>query len=224
MRINDLEKKLKEAIEEDINNPDVYNMIFELSKYFLKQNRVLSCTVDLEEVAHLMAEELYMKILRGGEIRAWLGYMNFAYKQAVGTWQKMFGREFIDASNDFDLENAIVSMSVAGGYELTPFQYLYDNSYIEGLIIQIDDLMEASRCVEGTVEYMNTRLSLILSMSHGMFVSYHLDAAQMQYANALLNVLQIMIRDDLKEVGEEKMMTHLSLLQLISLEGLDEYS
>lgn len=223
MRINDLEKKLKRAIEEDVNNPDVYNMIFELSKYYLKQNKVLSCTIPLEEVAHLMAEELYMKILRGGEINKWLGYMNFAYKQAVGTWQKMFGREFIDCRDDYDLENAIVSMSVAGGYELTPFQHLYDNSYIEGLTVQINKLMDASRCVEGTSEYMNVRLSLILSMTHGMFVSYHLDDSQRQYANALLNALQIMIRDDLKEVGDEKVMTHLTLLQLVSLEGADEY-
>jgi len=223
MRINDLEKKLKKLIEEDINDPDVYNMIFELSKYYLKQNKVLSQNIPLEEVAHLMAEDLYMKILRGGEIRAWLGYMNFAYKQAVGTWQKMFGREFIDARDDYDLENAIVSMSVAGGYDVTPFQHLYDNSYIEGLTVQIDKLMEASRCVEGTAEFMNVRLSLILSMSHGMFVSYHLDDAQRQYTSALLNVLQIMIRDDLKDVGDEKIMTHLSLLQLISLEGIDEH-
>ena len=60
-RLVDIENNIKKLIEEDINNPEIYNQIYDLVYFWLKRNKKMSYDQDAKEVAQLMAEDLYLK-------------------------------------------------------------------------------------------------------------------------------------------------------------------
>ena len=79
MRLITIENNIKQMIIDDINNPDLYNEIYKLSYYYLMRRKLLSTAEYASEVAHIMAEDLYMKILSGDTIHSWLGYISKYY-------------------------------------------------------------------------------------------------------------------------------------------------
>lgn len=218
MRLIEIENKIKDLIAVDINNPEVYNEIFRLSYLFLMRKRLLSNAEYAEEVAWIMAEDLYMKILSGGQIISWIGYINKYYHGAIRTWRKMCSGEVIDTTGNLDLEEAIIAMSVT---DTVNYQNVLDNMYLESITSVIDYVLSNSRYIEYTKEYTFAKISVLISLLRGYFVEYNLDEDEINYTRLLYNKIKCSIIKGIKEDSENTIDSGLSLLQLYAFSTLE---
>lgn len=221
MRLIDIENNIKKLVNEDINNPEVYNEIFKLSYLFLMRKRLLSNAEYAEEVAWIMAEDLYMKILSGGQIISWIGYINKYYHGAIRTWRKMYSSEVIDTTGNLDLEEAIIAMSVSNDAE---YQNVLDNMYLSSVTKVIDYVLDNSKYIEYTHEYTFAKISILVSLLRGEFIEYNLNDSEVNYTRLLYNKVKYSIIKGIKEDNEQFNSNGLSLLQLYAFSTLESES
>ena len=219
MRLVDIEKKLKSTLEKsDLRDREVYDCIYELCYEFLSRGKKLSNANETEEVAYIMSEELYIKLLNGGSIISWLGYISKSYHAYIRMWRKIYCSEIINASDNLELAEAIVSMgaSIDNNFE---YQRIADRDYIMSIPVVVDEVLRNSRYIKGTKEYINARLSLLLSICSEKYISYGQSEGNKLYTGMLLAV----IRDKIEKVVSSSkycdMTSRMSLLQLFVFEN-----
>lgn len=172
-RLVDIEKDIKRLIEENgVEDERIYTKIFELSYFFLRRNKLMSTPKEAEDVAYTIAEELYLKIYNGGEIYSWIGYINRSYQAFIRVINNMNRSEIIDTSSDYELREAIVSMSTSNNNNESQRRTL-DKIYFESLPLVIDNVMNRSIYDKYTSNYLNSKLSILLSLQSGNFISYN---------------------------------------------------
>ena len=222
IRLVDIEKKIKLLIAEDIENPEVYTTIYDLSFRFLRRKSLMNSYSDAEEVAHIMAEELYLKVYRGGTITSWIGYINRSYHAYIRIWKKMNGSELIDTSNDYELEKAIVYMN-SSIRTMSEYQEAMDNVYFESIPKAVDYIMSKSKYNEDTLEYMNSKLSILLSLCSNKFISYNQRIEDEMYTR----ILYVATKDHIaKSINVETSETGelnggLTMMQLFTLSNVN---
>lgn len=218
MRLIDIENQIKSLVEEDVTNPEIYNKIKDLAEYFLRWKHLVSGN-EVEDVAYIIAEELYLKVYNGGTISSWIGYINRFYYAAIRVHRKMNGSEIIDTEDDVELANGIVAMSTSGSdYSSEGYKRILDNMYFESLPDVVDEVMRRSKYQEFTKEYMNSRFSIILSLCSTKFISYNLDKPDEMYTRMLYTLAKDLIIENVKaNSGEDETYSNLSLLQLFTL-------
>lgn len=222
MRLVEMENELKELIEKDVNNPEIYNKIYKLSEYYLNWRKLLTNSTEVEEVATIMAEDLYMKVYKGGYIKSWIGYMRLYCKAAIRVWRKMTSSEIIDVSNDLELAESIVTMSTTYPKSFED-EKIIDEIYFDNIPQVIDTIMQRiSRYPKYTKAYMNCKLCILLSINVGRFISYNLDKETRSYARLIYNVILDNILKDFKFNNVKKSDNSLSLLQMYAIENADK--
>lgn len=222
MRLIDMENELKALIEKDPKSPEVYNKIYKLSEYYLNWRKLLNNSHDVEEVATIMAEDLYMKIYRGGSIGSWIGYIRLYCKAAIRIWRKMTSSEIIDTSNDICLAESIVLMSTSYPKSFEDDRII-DEMYFDNIPQVIDTIMEnISRYPKYTKAYMNCKLSILLSINAGRFISYNLDKESLSYTRLIYNVILNNILKEFKMNNVKRADNSLTLLQMYAIGNADK--
>lgn len=218
MRLVDIEKQIKVLIEEDVTNPEIYNKIYDLAAYFLRWKKAVP-EYDIDGVASIVAEELYLKVYNGAEIISWIGYLSRFYHAAIRVWRKMNSSELIDATDNYELAQGVIMMSTSGSLTDTEsYQKVFDNLYFDSLPLTIDSVMEASRYAEYTKEYMNARLSIVLSLCSNKFISYNLSKSEEMYTRMLYNLAKDRIVENVKDNNaDDHFLSSMSLMQLFTL-------
>lgn len=228
MRLVDIEKELKALIEKDITSPDVYNCLYKLSFQYLLHKKAISNYDDCAIVAHTMAEELYLKVYNGGHINSWLGYMSLSYHAFIRVWRNMTQSQIIDVEGRSDLEEAIVNMCTSSATSNSyDYQVMYDRSYLESIDKLVDLVVDNSAVPSDTKKSMNMKLSIMLSVTYGRYIEYHIDDADSNYNRLLYNKVIDVISNNLKSISvsnDSDGNCQFSLLQLYAMSNSDQSS
>lgn len=219
MQLIEIENKIKSMVAEDVTNPDIYNQIYKLVYYFFKRRHLVTDYKMAEEVAHLAAEELYLKVYNGGEIYSWIGYINRSYQAYIRLWRSLNGSEIIDVSTDDALRESIVSMCVSDPFSNATVETI-NLDYIDNLPDIIDKIMKNSKYYEFTKEYTNARLSIMLSLLNGKFTSYNLNESDKMYTNMIYTMMKDKLISELG-ISDSSSMSSFSLMQLYSMSNAD---
>lgn len=219
LRLVDIEKKLKTTLEsKDLSDPEVYTCIYELCFGFMSRNKKMSSYTEAEEVATIMAEELYLKLMRGGSIISWLGYISKSYQAYIRMWRWMNCSEIIDTVDNLEIREAILSMSLSINNSLE-YQKVSDKSYLESIPGLIDNILSRSRYVFGTREYIDAKLSILLSLISGKYISYGQNESCKMYTSILLQFVKSEIAESIAINKENSPTQGMTILQLFTLEN-----
>jgi len=206
-----VDDEIKTLIAEDVKNPEVYDKIYELAYYYLKRNRLLNKEDDYVGVATLMAEDLYIMVCNGKEIRSWVAYIRYSYMAYIRQWKKMFCSQIIEVDNDNPLRESIYEMCGYGSSSSTlkDYKMMIDNVYLESINRIIDSILVDSRYYEFTSGFLNAQLTLRYSLLAGKFVSLFQNKADEMYTRMIYNYLKDVIKEnicdiDLTEYVDEK--------------------
>jgi hypothetical protein len=225
MKLIEIENKIKSLIAEDINNPDIFTQIQKLSYYWLKRRKIMSWDNEAEDVSYIIAEELYMKILRGEPIYSWIGYISRSYMGFIRKYKKLTGSEIISAKDDAELKSSVVEMS-AGGSMNSSNGYMYgeinDLTYINDVPSLIDGIMEKySRYYKYTSSYYNQYVSIMLSLINNEPVPFKTDKSEEMYLGVILAKVKYELSKNMKFLADKGDNTEFSLLQMFAMEGAD---
>ena len=174
MRLIDIENQLKKLIAVDRTDPKVYYTIRELLYQFLVRKKLLNNIQDYEEVSHIGATNLYLRIVNGDEIRSWIGYINLAYISYINQYKRWYRSELIDTISNPDLADAITIMSASSSLQNSiDLETVVNLVYMEKSIkMTVAEVLSYSKYREYTKEYYDAMLSILLSMLNRKFVVY----------------------------------------------------
>ena len=224
MRLVDIERKIKSTIEESgLSDPEAYENIYSLCFEFLYRGKKMSTRKDTEEVASLMAEELYMKLVNGGSIISWLGYISKCYHAYIRMWRGMNKSEIIDTEDNYNVYEAVINMSTGMDNKME-YQKVVDKEYLMVVPSVIDGVMKRSRYVFDTKEFINAKLSIILSIAAGKFINYGNDDINSMYTNMLFQYTVSEISRSIinNASADDAALGNFTALQLFAMENIQD--
>ena len=187
MRLTKMEQYIKDMLEEDPDNPKIYDRIYVLCKCFFMRNKLLNTEEDSDIVANLMATDMYMKRL---EIHSWCGYISYYYHDYIRIWKRDYQPKIFDCTGTRSyLEEPIVQMSYGSAIDNPDISNICMRSVIEGIPRMIDRALDASTYYPDTKEYLNARISLMLSVANSRFISFNQTEEDENYTRMLYRIL-----------------------------------
>lgn len=227
-RLADIEKEIKDLIEEgngDLSNPEIFNKIYDLIRFwFLRTKKITNYNI-LDGVAMEGAEMLYIKLLKGGHIDSWLSYISLAYQSFIREYKKMNGTEFIDATNDPLLVEAIANMSCSTVYE-PEFEESENLQLIDLIPEVIDEVVDNSRYEPYSREYYTARMILSLSMVASKYISIYMETdEEREYNRLLYELVKRKITEKVCSNITKSASSSLSPFQLLAIDscGVESY-
>lgn len=216
-RLIDIENNIKKLISENINNPEIYNQIYDLAYFWLKRNRKVSYDQDAREVAQLIAEDLYLKAYNGKPVYSWLGYISISYLAYIRTWRKDNRSEIIDVIERPDVAEKVLEMCISKDSS-NSYNMVLSDVYIDQINNVIEGILDESRIEVFTSRWLNYKVSLQLSLQRGKFISYRLSEGDSNYCSMLYKKLYNKIYEDLT-INMKNYTSNMTPLQLFTLES-----
>lgn len=187
-----IEKKIHAYIDsEDLENPDLFIQIKNLSAIWLYRHRKCNSYADAEEVGSILAEFLYLRLLNPNTkpIGRWIKYIAKVYPIALKEWLRISTTQIVDAKNNENLEKAILQMSAGSTIDNENIAKMYDWNYLNNLPSLVDSVMLGSRFALDTVPYLNAKITLLISIYHNRYICFGLSNEDSMYARMLYRVL-----------------------------------
>lgn len=191
MRLVEYEQTIKKLIENDKNDPQIYNNIQQLTYYFLIRKKVCKSIKDIEDISFTVAADLYMKILAGEEFTYIMSYLERIYRDYVRRYYRETG-EVISLDPSIETKETILGKS-------TMFEYNYTNNkiYLKNIGSIIDSVMKRScKYKRDSVAYLNLKSSVALSLIRGTSCAFHLDPEQEYYLKIVLSNFYNKVKED----------------------------
>ena len=225
-KLSEIESELRDLIEKDINNPEIYNKIKELAFRYMKRSKKMNNNEETDEVATLAAEELYMWILNGHRIYNWICYISRCIPRYIIMYRNMTSSEIIDVDGDPMLEDSIVTMSTSGSEDMNYSKYneISDIICLEYIPELVNSILERiCRYSQYSSEYLNIYISIIFSLAdnnnfHTLFLSEEI----IPYCRLMFNIVKDKLYCELKSLysSNENQYSNYTVLQLIAMEGI----
>jgi len=188
-RLTNIENELHKMIEEDVNNPEIYNQLVKLVIGHLMQQK--ACDYHIEEyyeLPYLIASDLYMRTLKKADIKSYLGYLDKIYKKYVNYYRHECG--FYHHSLDTELENLDLHPEIYG----FSYEKLINKIYLSEISSIINYLVYNSKYKITDKDFNNLKISISLSLMNNEYVYFHLDEEKQVYVRYMVRVLKEMIR------------------------------
>lgn len=181
MKLYEYEQRIKSLIEEDPQDPQIYEDLQRMIYMFLRRKGAGNNEKDVEDVSFTIAGDLWMRIIEGERFTFYIGYLSKIYHDYFkGYYIDKRYNEPYDPSYD---------MRVIGGEINNPkrFQEVIDKIYLEQIESVINGFFESGcKYRKGTRAWINLKLSLTLSLYRQTIVNYHLEPDQFAYLKILL--------------------------------------
>ena len=160
---------------EDKNNPEIYNELYKLIKQMLLTKKLKINDKDIDEISYTMAGDMYLKIIDGNFFKHPTNYIEKTYRRYIDI--QCNPKDLIDV-------DTVSSMLLEKEY-FSSFTEDLNNTiirvYLEDIQILIKQLLTECPIKEDTIDYMNFKVSIILSLLYGDIRLYHLDRSYKPY-------------------------------------------
>lgn len=222
MRLIEIEDNIKKLVEEDINNPEIYNEIQKLAYLYLKRYKKMNKDIEAVEVSHLVAAELYYKIVSGGQIFSWIGYMSKTMIWFIRKYRSMTDTQIIDATDDTQLHEAILSMSVRSEND-SKYDEIVDYIAVDDIPNIVNRILERTcRYDSDSSEYMNIYMSIMTSLILDRFVTLFVDEDIQPYCRLMYSIIKDKLTSEVEQLFKtESYGSNFTLIQMLAMEGAD---
>lgn len=223
MRLIEIEANIKKLIEEDVNNPEVYNEIQRLAYLYLKRYKKMNKDIEAQEVSHLVASELYYKVVNGGEIYSWLGYMSKTMIWFIRKYRSMTDTQMIDTTEDTQLYEAVLDMSVRSSDKDDKYNEIVDYIAVNDLPNIVNRILERiCRYDSESSEYMNIHMSIIMSLITDRFVTVFISEEVEPYCRLMYSIVKDKLTAEVEQLFKsESFEGNYTLMQMLAMEGAD---
>lgn len=227
-KLTEIEAELKEEIAKDRTSEKVYYLIYELVYRYLMRSKKVHGVSDMEGIATVAAEDLYMKIYNGGEVNYWIGYIAKTIICSIKTYRSMVDTQIIDATNDSDLRDGIIRMSTSnseGIIEKRNFEYdrILDSMFCESIPETIDSILrKICRYNEYSREFFEIRTAIVVSIITDREIDdFMIDEEFYPYYRFVSSVLKDKLKVEMdKDFENNSLMGNMTQIQIETMAGV----
>ncbi len=190
-RIMGIEERLNLLVDTDIQNPEIYELLKKLAAIYINTNKYSYGYHNIDEVCHDVAADLWVQLIAGKRVHAWIYYIGKMIKYSYVIKQRKIEHEIIDVGDNVALEEGIKRMSTASftscinDFDTLNRKIMLDN--IDGIVC---DTMKYSKFKKGTKEYslvfMNLCINVVRDFDKDPPIYFRIDNSLKPYVNIAL--------------------------------------
>jgi hypothetical protein len=186
-----IEERLTELVETDPQNEEIYKLLKKLAYIYINQNKFVYGYNGIDEVCHDVAADVWMAVLNGKKIYAWMYYIGKMIKLSYIPKQKALEHESIETFHDPHLKENIKKMCASSAMScMKDFDDMQRSFMLEHIGSIIKDTMKHIKFQEGTKEYnclyVNLCNNLIKYIDGEKPVYFRINESLKPYINILI--------------------------------------
>ena len=161
----EIEKRLTYLVENDVNNEEIYILLKKLANIYINQNKYVYGYSGVEDVCHDVAADLWMSILQGRRVNAWIYYIGKMIKLTYVKKQKELEHEIIDTRGDPIAKDSIKRMCAASAIScFSDFEDMSKNLFLDGVSELLEKTMSHTKFKKGSKDWLSLYTNLTLSL------------------------------------------------------------
>lgn len=187
MRLTEYETTIKSKIQQNPNDPSIYEDLQKMILIFLTRKKACKSINDYKDISYLLAGDMYLNIINGTRYNYYLGYLEKVYlRYVLQYYADNFEPDIVHIEDPIDLEYLM-------DYTSNPQEYdeVCDKCYIERIHTVVDQVMlQSCKYDPNTAAYLNLKLSLVISLLRDAPCYYHLLPEHQFYLNMIIKNFQ----------------------------------
>lgn len=186
-----MEQRLTYLAENDPKNEEMYHLLKSLAGIYINQNKFLYGYSGVEDVCHDVAADVWMSILGGRKIHAWMYYLGKMIKLTYVGRQKRIEHEIIDTSMDPVLKENVKTMCAGSAMScLKDFDDMERSFLLDHVDSMIIRTMSHTKFKPGTKEYLqvytNVCFNLLNDLDNKPYKYYRIDEALQPFVSIII--------------------------------------
>ena len=189
--VPEMEKRLTWLSENDPQNEEMYHLLKSLAGIYINQNKFVYGYNGVEDVCHDVASDVWMSVLSGKKINAWIYYIGKMIKLTYVTKQKKLEHEIINVENDPYLKENVKKMCASSSMScVKDFDDMERRLMLENIPSMIDKTMRHTRFVPRTKEwlcvYTNVCLNLLRDLDNKSPIYFRMPDSLKPYVQIII--------------------------------------
>lgn len=153
--VMEIERRLTWLSENDPYNEEMYKLLKSLAGIFINQNKFVYGYNGVEDVCHDVASDVWMSVLNGKKINAWIYYIGKMIKLTYVTKQKKIEHEIINVESDPHLRDNVKRMCASSSMScVKDFDDMERRLMLENIPSMIQRTMSHTKFTRGTKEWL----------------------------------------------------------------------
>lgn len=199
-KILKIESRLNELVATDPTNEEIYKLLKQLAYIYINQNKYVYGYSGIEDVCHDVAADVWMSVLEGRQIGAWIYYIGRALKLSYIPKQKALEHQIIDASGDVRLQDNIRLMCSGSALScISDFDAMQRGLLLDSVPGMIDDIMKHIKFKSGTKEYLAIYTNVCINLRRDLDgqepTYFRIDESLIPYVTMTIEAFKKSFRD-----------------------------
>ena len=184
MTVPQIEERLTELVEEDIHNPEIYELLKQLASICIFQNKYVYGYSDIESVCHDAAADTYMRVLNGRtKITKWMYYIERSIQLSYIPNQKKLEHEVINTRPQPGVkkqkptveEEAVINMSAGSAFSISnDFNKVKKLVFLKNIDSLLREVLSHTKFKVHSKEWLSIYTSVSLSLYYNTLVYFRL--------------------------------------------------
>lgn len=198
--IVEMEKRLDELVATDIYNEEIYTILKSMAYIYIHQNKYTTGYNGIEDVCHDVASDVWLSVIDGRKIKAWMFYIGKMIKISYIQNQKDIEHEVVDVSDDPVLKETMKYMNA--GYSIScqkDFDDMERNLMLDGIPGMIHETMMHIKYRPNTPEwnqiYCNVCLNLYRELNYLEPIWFRIKSNLKPYVSIVMEQFKREFRD-----------------------------
>lgn len=196
LNFKETETKLTQLCEEDSSNPEIYQLIHDLTfNYLFNVLKPGSNKYDYEMIAYDVATDIFLRLQKGAKIEYWTNYISRSlYMYYLSDYERKNWSVVINTTQDANLEQNILQSCV--GIRQSDYCKIEDKLtelYLEEFDSIINSVMNDTKFNFNTAERLNLQISVTLTLIKNKNTYFRIPQQLYPYVNIIINQIKTQI-------------------------------
>lgn len=193
LNFKDAEQQLNTMVEENPNNPEICQLLHDITfNYLYNILKPGSTLYDYEMISWDLASDLFLRIRKGCKITYYVNYISHLLKiNYLRSYERDNWSVIIDVGKDDKLEEAIQLCCIGNrNDDVLQIENILTGLYFEHFEGIITDIMKETKFKFCTSLRLNLELSVLLTLIRKKVICYRLDRSYTPYIHLIISKIK----------------------------------
>lgn len=200
MTVPQIEERLNDLAVNDINNPEIYELLKQLAYICVFQNKYVYGYSDIEAVCHDAAADTYMRVLSGRtKITKWMYYIERSIQLSYIPNQKKLEHEVINTRPQPEVKNArpiidedaVINMSAGSAFSISnEFNKVKKIVFLKNIDSLVREVMLKTKFKKHSKDWLALYTSVTLSLYYNRMIYFRLPNELKPYVKLIITMFK----------------------------------
>lgn len=189
LSVKDMEERLTYLAENELNSPEIYELLKQLAAIYIFQNKYVFGYSDIDSVCHDVAADTYMRVLSGRtHITKWMYYIGKSIKYSYIGKQRAIEHQVFETDGNPELRDALITMCAGSSKSINDdFNNLQKVSFLENIDSLIRDVMCQTKFKQNSKEWWTLYTNVCLSLYYDKITYFRIEKKLRPYVDLIVH-------------------------------------